>query len=132
MRVHIFLAVVLSLAVVGCSKPERGPQGPAGPPGPQGPKGERGEAGPPGAQGPQGPRGAPGPASLVRVLKADCSKLACTLTCRQDEVLVSAYCGPQRSPATFLTERSVSCGIVPDPSKSPLVAVCVGASTQNP
>lgn len=131
MRLPILLAVAVSLAVASCGKPEKGDQGPAGPAGSQGEKGERGDAGPIGPQGPQGARGAPGPASLIRVVKADCSKLACTVTCNQDEVLVSAYCGPQRSAATFLTENSVNCGVVPDPTKSPLVAVCVGASPQN-
>jgi len=44
-------------------------------------------------------------------------------------VLVTAYCGIERKPASFLTERSVSCGVVPSAANSPLVAVCVSAST---
>ena len=131
MRFPTVVAIALTLALAGCGKPEQGPQGPPGPTGPQGQKGERGPAGPPGPQGAAGARGEPGPASLVRVLKADCSKLACTLTCNQNEVLVSAYCGPQRSPPTVLTESSVSCGVVPDATRSPLVAVCVAASPAN-
>ena len=131
MRIPIFLALAVTLALANCGKPEKGDQGAPGPAGPQGQKGDRGAAGPPGPPGAQGARGAPGPASLVRVLKADCSKLSCTVTCNPDEVLVSAYCGPQRAAATFLTEGSVGCGVVPDPAKSPLVAVCVAVSPQN-
>jgi hypothetical protein len=69
-----------------------------------------------------------GPASRVRIVRQDCSSLACTATCTENEILVSAYCGASREAASFLTERSVSCGIVPDPAKSPLVAVCVGVA----
>ncbi|HEX5508986.1 MAG TPA: hypothetical protein VFX37_10825 [Pseudolabrys sp.] len=43
-------------------------------------------------------------------------------------MLVTAYCGVTRKPATFLTEKSVSCGVVPNAADSPLVAVCVSAS----
>jgi hypothetical protein len=49
------------------------------------------------------------------------------VTCNEDEVLVTAYCGPQRQPANVLTERSVSCGVVPSAASSPLVAVCLRA-----
>jgi hypothetical protein len=52
----------------------------------------------------------------------------CVASCNDNEVLVSAYCGPTRQPATVLSERSVSCGVVPDPARSPLVAICIGVS----
>ncbi|MGZ5842359.1 MAG: hypothetical protein ACXWJ8_10545 [Xanthobacteraceae bacterium] len=51
----------------------------------------------------------------------------CTASCRGDEVLVSAYCGPSHNPATFLDERQVSCGIEVTAANAPLVAVCVQA-----
>jgi len=54
--------------------------------------------------------------------------MACTATCDETEVLASAYCGPTRQPGQILTERSVSCGVVPDPAKTPLVAICVGVA----
>jgi hypothetical protein len=43
-------------------------------------------------------------------------------------VLVVAYCGVNRGPATYLTERSASCGVVPNPANSPLVAVCAASA----
>jgi len=124
----ITAAIALSLSVASCGKPEQGPKGDQGPTGPAGPKGDPGEPGAPGVQGPAGPQGPMGPASRIRVLREDCSNLACTATCGETEVLVSAYCGPARQPAQTLTERSVSCGVVPDPARSPLVAVCVGVA----
>jgi hypothetical protein len=122
-------AIALTLCVAGCSKPEQGPKGDPGAAGPAGPKGDKGADGAPGAVGPTGPQGARGPASQVRVLREDCSTATCTATCNESEVLVSAYCGPTRQPATILTERSVTCGIVPNPTKTPLVAVCVGVTS---
>jgi hypothetical protein len=47
-----------------------------------------------------------------------------------NEVLVTAYCGTARRAARFLTEKSVSCGVVPSPADSPLVAVCAASSGQ--
>jgi hypothetical protein len=47
--------------------------------------------------------------------------------CRDDEVLVTAYCGPTRNAATFLGERGATCGVEPNPANDPLVAVCVGS-----
>src|SRR5207245_1293170 len=95
-----------------------GPPGPEGPPGPVGPKGEPGPAGPAGPAGPVGPPGpagaqaaasGPGPGTMIRVVRSDCGPTACTAGCNEDEVLISAYCGARRRPATVLTETSVSC-----------------------
>jgi hypothetical protein len=126
------LAVVLTLCVpiASCGEGPRGPQGPAGPTGPAGPAGEAGAAGPTGLQGPAGPRGPAGPASEVRIVSANCVATTCIAECNTNEVLVTAYCGPSRNPATFLTERSASCGVVPSASDSPLVAVCVSSSAR--
>jgi hypothetical protein len=38
---------------------------------------------------------------------------------------VTAYCGASRKPAVFLGEKAASCGVSPNASDSPLVAVCV-------
>jgi Collagen triple helix repeat (20 copies) len=130
MRVFsLLVAFALAAALAGCGRGPKGDPGPAGPTGPQGVPGPRGAQGQPGPPGPQGQRGLQGsPSPSVRVLRNAClsGQGQCTLSCQQDEVLVSAYCGPTRHPATFLNERSVSCGVEPNPTDIPLVAVCVG------
>jgi hypothetical protein len=135
---RIALVVALCLGLANCGQ---GPQGPKGEQGVVGPAGEKGEAGPPGPPGPPGPKGDAGPAgpaaspaaagaaSGVRVMRVSCESAACSAACNQDEVLVSAYCGPGRSAVTLVNERSVSC-----PSRraatSPLVAICAKMETQ--
>lgn len=122
-------AILLCAALAGCGqKPQQGPKGDPGPPGPQGPQGPQGTAGPPGPVGPQGPPGPAGPASDVRIIQQNCATGVCIAECNSNEVLVTAYCGAARKPATFLTDRSVSCGVVPNAANSPLVAVCVSSS----
>jgi len=117
----------LSGTLAGCGK---GPQGDAGPAGPQGqngdpgPVGPAGPAGPPGPAGPQGQQGPPSPS--VRVVKSDCVS-GCTVQCQDNEVLVTAYCGPTRNQAQFLGERGASCGPEATPANAPLVAVCVAS-----
>ena len=124
---HLAVAVALLIGLAGCGK---GPQGDAGPAGSQGPKGEAGPvgpAGPPGPAGPagpQGPQGAPSPS--IRVVKSDCTS-GCTIQCQDNEVLVTAYCGPTRNQAQFLGEKAASCGPEASPANAPLVAVCVAA-----
>jgi hypothetical protein len=51
-----------------------------------------------------------------------------TAACNQDEVLVTAYCGPGRSAVTLINERSVSCPR--RAATSPLVAVCAKVQAQ--
>jgi hypothetical protein len=128
---HLALALALlagvAITVTGCGK---GPQGDTGPAGPQGPKGDAGPAGPigpPGPPGPQGPQGDAGPPSpSIRVVKSDCVS-SCTIQCQDNEILVTAYCGPTRNPAQFLGERGASCGPAASPANAPLVAVCVAS-----
>ena len=123
------VAVVLCAALAACGeKPQQGPKGDPGPPGPQGQKGDPGAAGPPGPRGPEGPAGPRGPASQTRIIRLNCTSGSCVAECHENEVMVTAYCGPTRAGATFLTERSASCGVVPSPTMSPLVAVCVSAA----
>jgi hypothetical protein len=111
--------------------PTHGAQGPKGDPGQKGdvgPKGDPGPPGPSGPVGPQGPQGLPGPAGVAseyRLLRQPCTGyLSCTLTCRNDETAIFAYCGARRASPTYLSEQSVSCGLNPDTSDGPLVAVC--------
>jgi hypothetical protein len=124
------LGAVLALCclIVSCGEGPPGPKGDPGRPGPPGARGETGAVGPAGPQGPSGPPGPPGPASEVRILRANCVATTCVAECNANEILVTAYCGPSRTPANFLTEKSASCGVVPSASNSPLVAVCVSSS----
>ncbi len=130
MRVPILLAMMaISLSLAACGKPQPGPKGDQGPAGAPGPQGERGEVGPPGPPGPAGPPGPMGRSAQIRVLRQNCTAATCAVTCNDNEVLVTAYCGPNRQNATILGERSVSCGVVPDPARSPLVAICVAVAS---
>lgn len=129
---HLVLAVVLIAGLAGCGKGPQGEAGPAGPPGlkgdvgPAGPAGPKGDVGPAGPAGPKGDTGQAGPpGSGVRIVRSDCASGSCTVECNENEVLVTAYCGPSRSPALFSKERSASCGA----SEAPLIAICV-AGTQ--
>jgi hypothetical protein len=120
--------MLLLALLAGCSKGPKGDPGPAGPPGPKGEAGPAGAAGPVGPPGPPGPRGEPGPPSpSIRVIRMNCLSGSCTASCAGDEVLVAAYCGPERNPATFLAERQVSCGVEANAANAPLVAVCAKA-----
>lgn len=125
---HLLLVGLLIVGLAGCGKGPKGDAGPVGPPGPKGDPGASGLPGPVGPPGPQGPRGEQGPPSpSIRVIRLNCLSGDCTASCRGDEVLVSAYCGPARNPATFLGERQVSCGVEANVANAPLVAVCVMA-----
>jgi len=126
---YLPVTIVLLAGVAGCSK---GPAGEQGPRGPQGEKGDTGPAGPPGPAGPRGPQGPAGqqgpPAAGMRVIRSNCPQGDCTVECRDNEVLVTAYCGANRNPATLLGERGASCGVQASASVSPLVAVCVSSA----
>jgi hypothetical protein len=123
----VALLVGLSGSLAGCGKGAQGDTGPAGPQGPKGDDGPAGPIGPPGPAGPQGPQGEQGaPSPSVRVVKSDCVS-GCTVQCQDNEILVTAYCGPTRNQAQFLGERGASCGPAASPSNAPLVAVCVGS-----
>jgi hypothetical protein len=119
------LAIAIAAVLAGCGQPTQGPQGPkgdAGPNGDPGPQGERGPAGPQGMQGNPGPAGA---SSQFRLVRSPCtSSLECSVICREDEVVISAYCGTKRVAPNYLTEQTVSCGINPDTTGGPLVVVC--------
>lgn len=127
--IRLLAAIFLCVALASCGqKPQQGPKGDPGPAGSQGEKGDTGPAGPAGPAGPQGLQGPPGPASAIRIIQKTCVSEACVAECNANEIMVTAYCGVTRKPASFLTERSVSCGVVPSAANSPLVAVCVSAT----
>src|SRR5471030_788196 len=116
------LAIAIAAVLASCGQPTQGPQGPKGDAGPKGDPGPQGESGPAGPQGNPGPAGA---SSQFRLVRSPCtSSLECSVTCRVDEVVISAYCGTKRAAPNYLTEQSVSCGINPDTSDGALVAVC--------
>lgn len=127
-RTKIAFVLVLAAALASCGKPTPGPPGAKGDAGPKGDPGPQGSAGPAGPQGPQGRAGDPGPAgasSQFRLVRAACkSPTDCTVTCREDEVVVEAFCGTKRAPATYLSDLAVSCGVNPDTTAGALVAVC--------
>ena len=108
-----FIAIMVALALAGCDKF------------PLGPKGDPGSAGPPGAKGETGPAGPRGPAGPVstRIIRANCDATSCAAQCGEDEVLLIAYCGAARNPATFPSERSASCRIR-NAANNPLVIAC--------
>jgi hypothetical protein len=54
-------------------------------------------------------------------MRISCETAACTAACGQDEVLVTAYCGPGRAAVTLINERTASCP-PRRPATSPLVA----------
>ena len=89
-----------------------------------GPQGLRGVQGPPGPAGARGDRGPPGAASGLRFLRAKCDETSCTAKCREDEMLLTAYCGAKRNAAIIPTERSATCRN-PVPANSPILAACV-------
>jgi hypothetical protein len=131
---HLAFTVVLLTGIAGglagCGKGPQGDAGPTGPAGPGGPKGEVGAVGPVGPSGPAGPAGPQGPAGPpspgIRVVKSDCTS-GCMVQCQENEVLVTAYCGPNRNAAQILGERGASCGPDASPANAPLVAVCVAS-----
>jgi hypothetical protein len=109
------LAIILAAALAGCGKPTPGAQGPKGETGPKGDSGPQGAAGPavpPGAPGRQGEPGPAGASSQLRLVRASCQTvLDCTITCHDDEIVIDAFCGTKRSPATYLSDLAVSCGV---------------------
>ena len=79
--------------------------------------------GPQGARGPAGPAGLRGDAGL-RTLRNDCTAGNCTVECAGDEVLLTAYCSPGRTPAAYPTEQSALCRTT-GRTKVEVVAVCL-------
>jgi Collagen triple helix repeat (20 copies) len=127
-KAHLLLVGLLVAGLAGCGQGPKGDTGPQGPPGPKGDAGPAGPTGPIGPPGPAGSQGPPGPPSpTVRVIRKDCLVGGCSASCRGDEVLVSAYCGPGRNPATFVGERQVTCGVEANAANTPLLAVCVAS-----
>jgi hypothetical protein len=126
---YLLLVLALGASLAGCGQGPKGDPGSAGPPGPKGDPGPVGQTGPEGPPGPPGPQGEQGPPSpTIRVIRSSCLTAGdCPISCRQNEVLVTAYCGPARNPATFIGERQASCGVETTTANAPAVGVCVQA-----
>jgi len=86
-------------------------------------KGPVGDQGPPGPKGPQGDAGPPSTTSGIRIVRSNCDETTCSVQCSENEMLLTAYCGPKRNPAIIPTGRAATCSN-PMPVNSPLVAVC--------
>jgi len=131
--VRLVAVMAMSLLAASCGQNAQGPKGDTGAPGPPGPPGAagpQGPAGPMGQPGSVGPPGPPGQSSQTRIIRVNCLLQSCQASCELNEILVSAYCGGSRRPATFLSENTANCGIAPSPATSPLVAVCVRSDAQ--
>lgn len=139
----LIVAILLCAWLAGCGQQspqgERGPAGPRGEKGDVGPPGPIGQAGPqgrPGPQGPQGPAGSPGQGASIRVERSECYSPGCVVACREGELLLTAYCGPERAPAIFPSENSASCPRKETERRrngtknSPLVVACAVVSSQ--
>ena len=86
-------------------------------------KGPMGDQGPPGPKGPLGDAGPPSTTSGIRIVRSNCDETSCRVQCGENEMLLTAYCGPNRNLAIIPTERSATCRN-PMPVNSPIVAVC--------
>jgi hypothetical protein len=74
-----------------------------------GPKGPMGYQGPPGPKGPTGDPGPPGQGSRIRLVRSNCYETTCTVQCGENEMVLTAYCGPKRNAAVIPTERTATC-----------------------
>ena len=89
--------------------------------GPGGPQGERGAPGQQGPQGEKGEQGAPGNLA-IRTIRQDCPQ-RCTLTCNENERVLSAYVvGSLRTPI-IANEQSVAFTAVR--GTGPAVVFCI-------
>src|SRR4029450_2385008 len=103
--------IVVATVLCGC-------EGPVGPGGPQGERGAQGEQGP---QGEKGDQGAPGNLA-IRTIRQDCPQ-RCTLTCNENERVLSAYVvGSLRTPI-ITNEQSVAFTAVR--GTGPAVVFCI-------
>lgn len=88
MKMVVGTMALATFLLVACSGPQ-GPQGQAGAPGEKGAKGDQGPPGPMGPKGDQGPPGLAGSAGTAGLRIVSGEK---TVSCNEDEVLVSVVC----------------------------------------
>src|SRR5471030_3131682 len=103
--VRIILAIVTAAVLASCGQPTQGPQGPKGDTGPKGDPGQQGEIGPAGPPGMQGIPGPAGASSQFLLVRSPCtSSLVCTVTGREGEIAVGAFCGTERAGPDYADE----------------------------
>jgi hypothetical protein len=109
----IGFAILLSVVLSGCE----GQEGPTGP---------RGPAGPPGSPGPQGPAGEQGPAGnlAIRTVSDPCPQ-RCTLSCSENERVLSAYVVRGSKVPKYTTEQSVDFDNRSTPGAGPAMIFCI-------
>jgi hypothetical protein len=105
------LGTIITMALAGSLITWDGAKGPTGDQGPAGPKGPTGDPGPPGQE------------SSLRIVQSNCDQASCTSQCGENEILLTAYCGPKRNAAIIATDRTATCR-TRVPANNPLVAVC--------
>ena len=105
------LGTIITMALAGSLITWDGAKGPTGDQGPAGPKGPTGDPGPPGQE------------SSLRIVQSNCDQASCTAQCGENEILLTAYCGPKRNAALIATDRTATCR-TRVPANNPLVAVC--------
>jgi hypothetical protein len=88
MKMAVGTMALATFLLVACS----GPQGPQGQTGAPGEKGAKGDQGPPGPMGPKGDQGPPGPAGSAGTAGLRIVSGEKTVSCNEDEVLVSIVC----------------------------------------
>ena len=105
------VGIIITIAVAGSLMTRDGVKRPTGDQGPAGPKGPTGDPGPPGRE------------SSLRIVQSNCDQTSCAAQCGENEVLLTAYCGPKRNAAIIATDRTATCR-TRVPANNPLVAVC--------
>jgi hypothetical protein len=60
------------------------------------------------------------------VVRSSCNPAGCTAECAEDEIVIAAWCGVGRNPATYPSERSASCRSR-SAANNPVTAVCAKA-----
>ena len=111
----LIVGIIITIALAGSLMTWDGAKGPTGDQGPAGPKGPTGDPGPLGQES--------GQASSLRIVQSNCDQTSCTAQCGENEILLTAYCGPKRNAALIPSDRTATCR-TRVPANNPLVAVC--------
>jgi len=116
----VVIAAVALFALAACSKGDKGDQGPKGDKGEAGPAGASGPAGAKGETGPAGPQGAAGPPgpTAFHIITGRANA-----ACGAGEIMVSAYCTPERAKLHLAGTTGAACDGAPGAN---VVLTCAG------